>query len=206
MLARVNFFESSVEHIKKEFPRYLQHQVDLERSHSAMAKLLKDVASTEPNNVLQYVMFLYAQKEDMLAKEHAGYRERMAEVKELTDSWSKLLIRPIRDVLADHQQQAKKLSSSAAADPAAAAADPAAAMPPSSPAAPSAVLQHTQGVQFLLPVHMKLFEKHRLAGMKRLLHGLLAGEVAYHAKALEAYAQLLECVCDAEDRDNRLPV
>lgn len=53
---------------------------------------------------------------------------------------------------------------------------------------------------------MKLFEKHRLKEMKILLRSMLQNEVQYHAKALEAYAQLLECIADADERDGNLPI
>ncbi len=45
-----------------------------------------------------------------------------------------------------------------------------------------------------LPVHAKLFEQHRVQGMKRLFRDLLRMEVQYHAHAIEAYSQLLECL------------
>lgn len=58
--------------------------------------MLKSVASAEPNTVLQYIMLLYAQKEESLAKEQVLYRERVHELKEMLDTWSKLIITPIR--------------------------------------------------------------------------------------------------------------
>lgn len=53
----------------------------------------------------------------------------------------------------------------------------------------------------LLPIHAKLFEKHRVENIKRLFRSLLWNEVTYHAKCLEAYSHLLECLDMVEDVD-----
>lgn len=58
----------------------------------------------------------------------------------------------------------------------------------------------------LLPVHMKLFEKHRLVEMKKLLRNMIMNDVQYHAKALEAYSQLMECIHEADERDSNQPL
>lgn len=47
----------------------------------------------------------------------------------------------------------------------------------------------------LLPIHAKLFEKHRIEDMRVLLKNMLLQQVIMHAKALESYSQLFECVC-----------
>jgi hypothetical protein len=50
----------------------------------------------------------------------------------------------------------------------------------------------------LLPIHAKLFEKHRLQEMKAFFRLLLTKEIAYHAKALESYSSLLECLSEID--------
>jgi hypothetical protein len=69
---------------------------DMEKSHTALSTVLRSVASTEPNNVLQYITFLYAQKEEMLCKEQQEYRGLVDEINDMLDSSCKLVIAPIR--------------------------------------------------------------------------------------------------------------
>lgn len=49
-------------------------------------------------------------------------------------------------------------------------------------------------ISSVLPIHAKLFEKHRVQGLKSLFKDLLLTEIKYHAKAMESYSQLLECL------------
>lgn len=54
-------------------------------------------------------------------------------------------------------------------------------------------------LQSSLAVHMKLFEKHRIQELKQMLRQMILNEVTYHAKALESYSALLECLMEIED-------
>jgi hypothetical protein len=56
-------------------------------------------------------------------------------------------------------------------------------------------------VRSLLPIHAKLFEKHRVTELKAFLRQLLTKQIAFHARSLEAYSQLLECLSEIEDID-----
>lgn len=56
-------------------------------------------------------------------------------------------------------------------------------------------------VKSFLPIHAKLFEKHRVQQVKQILKQLLFREIAYHSKALEAYSQLFECLMEIESYD-----
>eukprot|EP01039_Chlorochromonas_danica_P003273 gene3273-3587_t len=209
ILARVNFFESSLEQVKRDFPRYLQQLAEeTEKVHQVMSKLLKSVASAEPNQVLQYILFLYAQKEELLGKEQIAYKDRIQEVKDMMESWSNLLILPMRDIIADYHLQIKKSGQQVIAAVDNNNTTSSSPNPPSqAPTTPSLPIQPTTmaSARTLLPIHVRLFEKHRLAEMKRLLRTVLVQEVQYHSKALEAYAQVLECLQDANERDNLLP-
>lgn len=111
---RVNFYESSVEQLKKELPKYLQQQsgkvkedsssfyvsfdlLELEKCHSSLSKVLKAIASSEPHNLLQYFLFSYAQKEEELSSiQQELYTNLLPVSKEIMDNWSKKLISPIR--------------------------------------------------------------------------------------------------------------
>jgi hypothetical protein len=119
-LVRVNFYESSVEQLKKELPKYLHQQsgfciilsffhsrfcnlcfvlffLDLEKSHQVVSKMIKSVASSEPHNLLQYFLFSYSQKEDELASlTQSCYRDVIPKTKEMLDEWTTKLILPIR--------------------------------------------------------------------------------------------------------------
>jgi hypothetical protein len=118
---RVNFYESSVEQLKKELPKYLQQQsglfssllffftsmiavvflvlnsLELEKSHQSVSKMIKSVASSEPHNLLQYFLFSYSGKEEELATlTQACYTEVIPKTKAMLDEWTKKLILPIR--------------------------------------------------------------------------------------------------------------
>ena len=53
----------------------------------------------------------------------------------------------------------------------------------------------------VLPVHAKLFEKHRIQESKQFFKLLLTREIHYHAMALESYSQLLECLSEIEEQE-----
>lgn len=58
-----------------------------------------------------------------------------------------------------------------------------------------------QLLKSILPIHAKLFEKHRIQESKQLFKLLLLREIQYHAVALESYSQLLECLSEIEEQE-----
>lgn len=49
-----------------------------------------------------------------------------------------------------------------------------------------------QFVQSTLQVHAKLFEKHRVQSLKKLLHSLLHAELQYHCRVVEELSTVLQ--------------
>jgi hypothetical protein len=50
-----------------------------------------------------------------------------------------------------------------------------------------------------LSVHAKLFEKHRIFELTKFLKQMLRNQIAFHAKSIESYSQLLECLSEVEE-------
>lgn len=52
-----------------------------------------------------------------------------------------------------------------------------------------------------LSVHAKLFEKHRILELTKFLKHMLTSQIAFHAKSIESYSQLLECLNEIDEID-----
>jgi hypothetical protein len=185
----------------------------MEKTHVSLGKVIKAVASSEPHNLLQYFFFNYAQKEEELAALHQqNYALAVGQTNETLDNWTKKLILPMRvriccfycffllilcllqDVIQDHVEYQKSIPANF----------PSQATTPNvnnnnnidDPYTPNALL-----IKSLLPIHAKLFEKHRLQEFKSLFRGILRKEIEYHAVALESYSQLMECLTEIEEQE-----
>lgn len=118
---RVAFFETSLSQLKKDLPKYIQYQagttvfshkpvwtwttmnavvfhcvIDSKGVHTALPKGLRTVASSEPHSALQFFLFLYAKKQEELAKYQDHYAELAKESREMLESWDKQLISPMK--------------------------------------------------------------------------------------------------------------
>lgn len=62
-------------------------------------------------------------------------------------------------------------------------------------------ISNLQLLKSTLPIHSKLFEKHRIQESKQFFKLLLMRETHYHAVALESYSQLLECLSEIEEQE-----
>ena len=93
---RVDFYESCVNQLKKEIPKYLSKHSELEKSHRSFSKVLNGVASSEPNQKLQDLIFLFAQKQDSLEKEKRKFTSTVVNSNNYLDESQKLIIAPIR--------------------------------------------------------------------------------------------------------------
>ena len=150
--------------------------------------MLKSVASSEPHSLLQYLLFAYANKEEELAQHQQEYRDFAVETKEILEGWQKKMITPMRDVIQDFNNTHKKKDSVTTGE----------ALNTSQPLVDNTATAN-ELLKSLLPVHARLFEKHRLQDMKALLRQMLTKQLTYHAKALESYSQLMECLSEIED-------
>ena len=71
----------------------------------------------------------------------------------------------------------------------------------SSQSNPPNEISNLQLLKSTLPIHSKLFEKHRIQESKQFFKLLLMREIHYHAVALESYSQLLECLAEIEEQE-----
>ncbi len=62
-------------------------------------------------------------------------------------------------------------------------------------------LNDTQFIQSTLPVHARLFERHRVHGMKKIMNTLLLSEIQYHARVVEELSQVLGSLSTVGDDD-----
>lgn len=92
----MEFFESCVDQLKRELPRYLSKQHDLEKSHRLLAKTLRGVASSEPNQKLRDLIFNFAQKHEELEKERDIFGKCSALTHEHVDGAVNLIIAPVK--------------------------------------------------------------------------------------------------------------
>jgi hypothetical protein len=69
---------------------------ELDKSHKSIAKVMRAVASTEPNQRLQNTYFMYAQKQEIFEKERLAYVQCEKKSHELIEEAKKLLIAPLR--------------------------------------------------------------------------------------------------------------
>ncbi len=70
--------------------------LDLEKQHRALATVMRAVASSEPNQRLQNIIFMYAQKQEILEKEVIVYNVLESQCQNLLDHSRKLIISPVR--------------------------------------------------------------------------------------------------------------
>lgn len=68
----------------------------MDKLHKSLAKVMRGVASTEPNQKLQNTFFMYAQKHEMLERERADFLSCDKKATEIMDESKKLLVAPLR--------------------------------------------------------------------------------------------------------------
>ena len=93
---RVEFYESCVDQLKKDIPKYLDKLSELEKSHKIMAKSMRNVASSEPNRRLQNMIFLYSKMQDVLEKQALSFNLCDKQVNDLIDESLNFLVAPIK--------------------------------------------------------------------------------------------------------------
>jgi len=196
----------------------LGYYVETERAHAALSKVLRSIASTESHNLLQFLLFSYADKEEEIGRYQSSYRDCQNQCKELLEMSNVKIISPmkvgrykcfcclsimckfilfpiflafIQDAIQDHMSEEKKHNLH----------DPSTAQQ----LLPTPLTAKFD-IKSFLPIHAKLFEKHRIYHMKQLLRAVLNREIGYHAKALEAYSQLFECLMEIEAYDEVMEV
>jgi hypothetical protein len=92
----VDFYESSVEQLKRDIPKYFTTFAEQDRHRLSMSHVLRAVASNEPHALLQYLLFAYAQREEDLSLEQGTMKTFGMEMKSLLEQWTKTMISPIR--------------------------------------------------------------------------------------------------------------
>jgi hypothetical protein len=102
LVSRVDFYESCVDQLKSEIPKYLAKHSEINKFHKSMAKALRTVASAEPNQDLQNIIFLYGQKQELLENERDIYARCQDKTMGLMVESETMLIAPLRVVYCLH--------------------------------------------------------------------------------------------------------
>jgi len=92
-----------------------------------------------------------------------------------------------QEIIADHKALMKANPGVGATGIAATAPAAAAVSKPS-----KSDISDAQFVQSTLQVHAKLFEKHRVQSLKKVLHTWLSAELRYHCKVVEELSSVLQ--------------
>jgi hypothetical protein len=66
------------------------------KAHHNVPKGIRVAASSEPHSSLQYFLFLFAKKQEELARQVEIYENLSKQQKELIHSWETMLITPIK--------------------------------------------------------------------------------------------------------------
>jgi len=103
--SRANFYESCVDQLKKELPKYTRAQSSV--SSAGMSKVLKSVASSEPDRRLQNCLFLYAQKYELLERERTVFKRCEDQTAALLEEAKASTIAPLREIIAESPQTRK---------------------------------------------------------------------------------------------------
>jgi len=193
LISRVDFYESCVDQLKKELPKYLAKQVEIDKSHKAMAKVLRSVASSEPNQKLQSFIFLYSQKQELFGSERSIYNNCDSSTRALVENSQKLMITPLKDIIND-QKNLKKASELEKQQQQQSASQK--KMKP-----PKNDISDAQFIRSTLPIHVKMFEKHRLKSVKQLLGSLLRCELKYHCRVVEELSILAHSLAHIDEDD-----
>lgn len=163
--ARLNFYENSVSEIEAKLPVYLaKHHRDVSCGSTVLMKLLRAIASSEPDKRIQNALFLFATKHELLERERASYKECEDSVRSFLDDAKKLQITPLKIILEESPQTRKT------APPGLRQADPS------------------------LAIHSACFEQHRVRTMKKVMRRLLTTEIRFHCRALEELSAVLSAV------------
>lgn len=93
---RLEFYDSCVDQLRKELPRYLSKQLEMDKSHKSIAKVLRNVASNETNQKLQNLIFLYSQKHELFDKERACFGACEKATLEVFNNAKNLQIAPLK--------------------------------------------------------------------------------------------------------------
>lgn len=133
------------------------------------------MAATEVNAKLKECLFTLSEKQQELADlDEAVYARCSEEVTMMLDDARSGILLPVRDLVTDYEQASKRLEvSSKGKGP-----DP----------------LHEQRVyqaEDALPIHMEMFEKHRIGVLKGLLESVIMAELKHHCKAVEDLSGVL---------------
>jgi len=108
LVARLNFYENNVSEIESKLPVYLskQHR-DVASGSQTLVKLLRSVASSEPDRRIQNALFLFATKHELLDRERASYKDCEDLLKLVLDDAKKMQIAPLKTILEESPQTRK---------------------------------------------------------------------------------------------------
>lgn len=92
----MDFYEACVEQLKRELPKYLNKQNESDKYHRNFAKTLRAVASSEPNQRLRDLLFLYSQKHETFEKEREIFSTCDKAAHAIIEEARTMLIHPVK--------------------------------------------------------------------------------------------------------------
>ena len=191
IIAKVEFYESCLDQLKKELPKYFLKHQELDKPTKSLIKLFKSVASSESNRQLQNSLFLYANKFENLEIERQVFLRCETQSNYLLDEGKTLLVNPLKEIINDTKDTRMKRVKLQQL--------------------PTIQLQQPQNISQMrtlnaavaitdqsLRIHSELFEKHRLKSIKKIITNLLYSEISYHCRAVEELSLVLESLSDVK--------
>jgi len=175
--SRADFFESSVEQLKKDLPKYLSSHADLKRPMRTLSSTLKNVAATESHPHLKEVLFAFAEKQQMLS-ELDLFEQCSEEALMALDEAKSGVLQPIRDIVNDYTQAVTKLEAT-------------------SKGKNTPELIHEQRVyqaEDALPIHARMFDRFRVSTLKAIVQNILTTQLRMHCRAVEELSTVLEAL------------
>eukprot|EP00388_Colpodella_angusta_P025338 GDKK01002336.1.p1 GENE.GDKK01002336.1~~GDKK01002336.1.p1 ORF type:complete len:153 (+),score=23.07 GDKK01002336.1:51-461(+) len=136
-------------------------------------------------------MFHYSQKHELFEKERTIYKSCELDLHTTTDEARNLLILPLKEIIADHKTLAKTNPATSSGNITAASGK-----------VGKSDVSDAQFVQSTLQVHAKLFEKHRVQSLKKLLQSLLRAELQYHCKVVEELSTVLQDLALVDENED----
>ena len=97
--ASIECYESCVEQLKRELPKYFQSQQHVTKdsnTSNSFAKVLRAVGSLESNENIQSALFLFALKTENLEKERKIYEKCQSSVMTLLDVAKTKIVAPAK--------------------------------------------------------------------------------------------------------------
>mmetsp|Transcript_12393 Transcript_12393/g.18789 ORF Transcript_12393/g.18789 Transcript_12393/m.18789 type:complete len:206 (-) Transcript_12393:39-656(-) len=179
--ANCDYCEASLTQMKKDLIAYLRRKSAETKETAELSNMLRNIASTERNKKLQKSMFSIASTYGELDKLLPNYKQCESQTADLLAEARTFLLAPMREVVLDSNQALIKRDAKNNFD------------------GNTHLQQRTLHMEAILPVHRKLFEKHRVKYMKGILKNLIYAELQYHCRSIELLSPLFQSLSEVDE-------